>query len=333
MSTSQKARVNDVDEDLDDLDDVLEQFNKAPAPTEKPPVAPSGPQPSANAQQQPCAPPALDLPDDFASELARGMESLMREIAAESGVDLDDGPGAAGNGERRALSEEEQKEQERRFAAAWEAMLVEGMNGRMDPDGISGSDAASAKGKETPGQAGKAPGAEQPFQETIRKAMDKLKESDSNLQADASAGSADSLEALLAQFEGLAEGSGESEEELHGVLQTMMGHLMSKDVLYEPLKELHDKFPSYLEEHGSKLGADDKRRYESQYSTVSKIIAVFDDPSYSDDDPLKGVHIVELMNQMQTYGSPPAEVMGPMPPGMEVGADGMPKIPEGCTIA
>ena len=35
--------------------------------------------------------------------------------------------------------------------------------------------------------------------------------------------------------------SEESEEELKGILETMMSQLMSKEVLYEPLKELHDK--------------------------------------------------------------------------------------------
>lgn len=37
--------------------------------------------------------------------------------------------------------------------------------------------------------------------------------------------------------------------------------------------------------------------------------------------------------QMQSYGSPPAEIMGPMPPGMDFGPDGTPKLPEGCVIS
>ena len=36
----------------------------------------------------------------------------------------------------------------------------------------------------------------------------------------------------------------ESEDELKGILETMMSQLMSKDVLYEPLKELHEKVGS-----------------------------------------------------------------------------------------
>ena len=33
----------------------------------------------------------------------------------------------------------------------------------------------------------------------------------------------------------------ESEEQLKGILESMMSQLLSKEVLYEPLKELHDK--------------------------------------------------------------------------------------------
>lgn len=55
-------------------------------------------------------------------------------------------------------------------------------------------------------------------------------------QTDAAAGG-DPLEALLSQ---LGDGE-ESEEQIQGLLESMMAQLMSKDVLYEPLKELGDK--------------------------------------------------------------------------------------------
>ena len=87
----------------------------------------------------------------------------MREIADESGVNFEDVAGSNGSGSR-TLTEEEQKEQERRFAAAWEAMLVESLNGRMNPEDVSGkgSESASAKGKDTPQQPGNMAGTEQP---------------------------------------------------------------------------------------------------------------------------------------------------------------------------
>lgn len=51
----------------------------------------------------------------------------------------------------------------------------------------------------------------------------------------------DDLEKLIAQL-----GSGEADEEFSGILEGMMGSLMSKDILYEPLKELHDKVCTQL---------------------------------------------------------------------------------------
>ena len=36
-------------------------------------------------------------------------------------------------------------------------------------------------------------------------------------------------------------GGGEAEDGMQGILETMMSQLMSKEVLYEPLKEMHEK--------------------------------------------------------------------------------------------
>jgi len=135
----------------------------------------------------------------------------------------------------------------------------------------------------------------------------------------------------LSELGKMGEG-GEGDDELQGILETMMSQLMSKDVLYEPLKELHDKFPSYLADNASKLSQADKDRYQSQLECVTKIVAVFENPKYSEDDPEVGVQVVTLMNDMQAYGAPPTEIMGDLPPGMNLGADGLPQLPEGCTI-
>ena len=48
------------------------------------------------------------------------------------------------------------------------------------------------------------------------------------------------LETLLSSLSNM-EGDGEGEHGLEGILETMMSQLMSKEVLYEPLKEMHEK--------------------------------------------------------------------------------------------
>ena len=62
------------------------------------------------------------------------------------------------------------------------------------------------------------------------------------MQSDAAASaSTDPLEAILSQLTAGLDGTGEDNEELQDMLETMMQQLMSKEVLYEPLKELNQK--------------------------------------------------------------------------------------------
>jgi len=112
------------------------------------------------------------------------------------------------------------------------------------------------------------------------------------------------------------------------MLELMMSSLMSKEVLYEPLKELGDKFPPYLSTHPT-LPEADKARYEAQLARIREIVCVFEEPGYSDQDAEKVGRVVELMGEMQTFGTPPAEIMGDLP----LGADGMPLMPDGCCIS
>ncbi|RDB16460.1 Peroxisomal biogenesis factor 19 [Hypsizygus marmoreus] len=371
------SNLPDADEDLEDLDDVLSQFNpsssanqpQSPGGLVSPPPPPptattitsfSRPRTNTRVDAPPMSVPgsgravALDSTDEadedelsaeFSRELAKGMESLMREIG---GGPL---PGeAAGSGSDQL----DDKEAQQAFKAAWEAMLVEGMDGMGSNDlaGLEeflGQGAQDVKAKEgsapsTSGVQGRVETNE--FQNKIKQAMDKLRQSESNLKAESTpkppgapsslAGATpESLDALLASLGdlGLGDGDGpENEEELAGLLENMMGQLMSREVLYEPLKELADSFPGYLANPPEPLIADDKERYESQLICVRKIITVFDNASYSDSDIATRKTISDLMTEMQTYGSPPSEIMGPLPPGMNLGPDGLP-TGEGCVIA
>lgn len=110
-----------------------------------------------------------------------GMESLMREIANEAGLDAKETELPEGGAQT-----EEEKKREEAFRAAWEKMLVEGMNGALDIDDLTGD--ASSKGKKKEADVGSSAAvpsveSDDTFQASIKKAMEKLKESDANLQA------------------------------------------------------------------------------------------------------------------------------------------------------
>lgn len=108
------------------------------------------------------------------------------------------------------------------------------------------------------------------------------------------------FENLLAS---LGAGGAESEEQLEGILEGLMTQLMSKDLLYEPLKELRNKFPGYLAKHATTLSSEQKTRYEAQQKLVVELIAAFDDPAYDPENQEMGIKIVTLMNAVRRHTS------------------------------
>jgi len=200
-------------------------------------------------------------------------------------------------------------ERDRVVREAWEKMLEKSMD-----DAFSGPD----------GDQGATNESEDAFQKNVKEAMERLHRSDTDLQADASAPPEDELSAIL--------GSLGDDDSIQNLLEGMMGQLMGKDVLYEPLKELNDKFPSYLSSNADKLSPSELARYRAQHTCASKIVALFEDSKYKDDDPKMAADIVTLMTEMQEHGAPPAEIMGELPPGLETGPDGAPNLPEGCVV-
>ncbi|KAI0037111.1 Pex19 protein [Vararia minispora EC-137] len=310
MPTPAKLKVH-VDEDVDDLDDILNEFHASPPAqsSSKSTAVPAASTSSATVQASPSVskPDADRFNSDFAEEFARQMQAALLELGGESATAP---PVTVGS------STQAENEKEEAFKKAWERLLVEGM----DATGFNTLDDA------TVGAARDAADKEDPFQKSIRQAMERLKESDANMQTNAADGD-DDLQKLLSSL-----GDSNIDEDLHGIIEGMMGQLMSKDVLYDPLKELQDKFPPYMQEHAATLKFEDKRRYDAQIITINKIMAVFADPAYKDEDPEKSAEIVALMSEMQSHGSPPEELMGPLPPGVNLGADGMPKLGDDCKM-
>ena len=37
--------------------------------------------------------------------------------------------------------------------------------------------------------------------------------------------------------------------------------------------------------------------------------------------------------QFQAHGSPPEDIMGPLPPGFSLDPEGLPQIPDGCVVS
>jgi peroxin-19 len=116
-----------------------------------------------------------ELSRAFTNELTKEMENLMRGMGGEE------------REEEGELDQDQIKEAERVFKAAWEAMLVEGMNGTATEEEIEGlGNEPGSEPRADAAGSGSAPSTAEPkrndFQERLKQAMDKMKEAESNLQ-------------------------------------------------------------------------------------------------------------------------------------------------------
>lgn len=290
--------VPDPDEDdLDDLDDMLDEFSAVKIESQKPP-APSGPGiPSAVGGGAAAATEEDGLSEeDFAKQLQDGMAGLLGELEPEIQAQFENifkelGAAAAAEGGAEPVS----------------AAVAGGQSGV--PRGAANPVAAA-----TPPVAS---GAEASFQETIRQTMERMQAGGAQATAAAAAeGSDDFLAELLKQMQSGeldSEGGEGGAEDFSKMLMGMMDQLTNKEILYEPMKELNDKFPEWLDKNADKTSKDDLQRYHEQQALVKEIVGKFEEPTYSDANKADREYIVDRMQKMQASGSPPDDLVGDMP--------------------
>jgi peroxin-19 len=144
-----------------------------------------------------------------------------------------------------------------------------------------------------------APAAGESFQETIKKTMEKMQASGQQATAAAAADdSNDILAELMKQMESSGLGGEGSEEDFSKMLLGMMEQLTNKDILYEPMKELDDKFPEWMAKNKSTTSKEDLARYEEQQVVVHEIVAKFEEKTYADSNTADREYIVDRMQKV-----------------------------------
>ncbi|KAI1446294.1 Pex19-domain-containing protein [Annulohypoxylon stygium] len=281
------------EDDLDDLDELLGEFSSANLDAKKPATA-SGPgRPSTNAPAPVAATAAtvsdkddsLDDLDEFQKQLQAGMEELM------SGLDN---------------SPEMQAQFENIFKGLGEA------TGEGSGNASGSTPQSSKKAAEDLSQ-------DASFQETIRRTMERMQESGDQATAAAAAeGSEDDFIAEMLKAMKDLPSDGGNEEDFSKMLMGMMEQLTNKEILYEPMKELNDKFPGWMEKNKATLPQDDLKRYQDQQVLVAEMVAKFEESTYADSNVADREYIVDRMQKMQAAGSPPHDLVGDMPSAKEV---------------
>ncbi|EGW33915.1 uncharacterized protein SPAPADRAFT_59288 [Spathaspora passalidarum NRRL Y-27907] len=148
------------------------------------------------------------------------------------------------------------------------------------------------------------------FEHVMKETMERLKNSgkdiDDKISGDgAGIGGEDLLTQMLA---GLG-GDGDNLD-MNKLLVEMLEQLSSREVLYEPIKDLNTKFPDYLKENKDKLDEAKYTTYNKQYEITTEIITIFEAADYSDDNKAKRDQVNELLESLQELGQPPEELVG-----------------------
>ena len=141
------------------------------------------------------------------------------------------------------------------------------------------------------------------FQDTIRKTMERMQQSgDAATAATSSGAQATSEEEMLMEMMkslGGAGGSGEGgEEDFNSMLMSMMTQLTNKEILYEPMKELHEKFPAWMTAHADATEKKELERFKEQQRLVGEIVGRFERKGYADEDEGDREFIVERMQKV-----------------------------------
>ncbi|KAL8914439.1 MAG: hypothetical protein Q9171_000944 [Xanthocarpia ochracea] len=275
-SVADDVEAPDPDEDdLDDLDELLDEFSSSKV-TMNEDSGPSAHTPQQNFPHDHVSTTAAA--DDFAQQLQDQMAALM------------------GDGEETPEMRKEIQAILQELGAAIE------------------TDTASVPPAPETSQNKPSTATDESFQEAILRTMQRMQDSGDKAHAEAVAGedSEDILAQMLKEMQNGDSSASTSEPELSKMLMTMMEQLTNKEILYDPMKELNDKFPNWISNNKASVQADDLLRYEKQQRLIAEIVGKFEETTYSDTNAKDREYIVERMQEMQAAGSPPADLVGDM---------------------
>ncbi|EFE37732.1 peroxisomal membrane protein receptor Pex19, putative [Trichophyton verrucosum HKI 0517] len=318
------TQAEEEESDWEELDDVLDDFSatKTTSQAAQDKIIPE----SQEKQEKSNSELSAADQDALLKQLEAGMAELMGALPTDaSGQQTKEGdsskektndipgmPQSPGNEDWNALTEELEK---KGFTMTDVMKLMMGEELMTGGEGVTGMDGSTTTDKASGTAKQPSPSTkkgEDNFQETIQRTMERMQESGDKATAEVNeSGNEDVLMQILKAMEssGLA-GAGEGDDgNLDKLFMGIMEQLSNKEMLYEPLKELDDKFGPWLRENKEKIGKEDRERYELQASLVSDIVRKFEEKNFSDDKPEDRAYIWEKMQKMQAAGSPPDDLI------------------------
>ncbi|XP_051632384.1 peroxisomal biogenesis factor 19 isoform X2 [Manacus candei] len=166
---------------------------------------------------------------------------------------------------------------------------------------------------EAAGRVGPDAASQQEFTSCLKETLSGLAKNATDLQSGPG-----SEEELAQALEGLAVEEGAADGGVLPVMRSLMQALLSKDVLYPSLRDITDKYPEWLRQHGGSLPPEQRERFRAQHSLMSRLCAELERERPGEPEGQRRQRfetLLDLMQQLQELGHPPKELAGDTPPG------------------
>lgn len=115
----------------------------------------------------------------------------------------------------------------------------------------------------------------------------------------------DIMKKMMDEFEKIGE-----TKDFNKIMDGMMNQLLSKDIMYEPMKLMCNEFPTWLALNQPKLDNEIYENYGRMYQYYQQIVHVYET------DPGNFQRLYELFEDMQECGQPPADIIKKLAPGI-----------------
>ncbi|WVZ74331.1 hypothetical protein U9M48_022529 [Paspalum notatum var. saurae] len=115
------------------------------------------------------------------------------------------------------------------------------------------------------------------------------------------------MEEFVKQFEEFA-----GAQDMDSIVETMMQQLLSKEILHEPMKDIVEKYPKWLEDNKDKISKEEYERYNNQLALMVKLTEVYEN------EPENMTKIFDIMQNMQECGQPPSDLVQDIVPDLDL---------------
>nr|XP_021152237.1 peroxisomal biogenesis factor 19 [Columba livia] len=143
-----------------------------------------------------------------------------------------------------------------------------------------------------PVPAGSDAASQQEFTSCLRDTLSGLAKNATDLQSPAE-------EELVTALAGLGLEDGDGEAGVLPAVRGVMQSLLSKDLLYPSLKEITDKYPEWLQQHGAALPAEQVARYREQHSVMCRICRQLESERPGEGEAERRARFETLLDLMQ----------------------------------